>query len=323
MGYPIIQLAFLSLILASSTCFSINLPSEYSILGNDLNELLSEERVIELFKQWQEKHKKVYNHAQEFEKRLENFRRSLKYVIEKNSKRKSPDSLTVGLNKFADLSNEEFKEMYMSKIKMPYGSCWAFSSTGAMEGINAIVNGELISLSEQELVDCDTSNYGCEGGYMDYAFEWVVGNGGIDSESDYPYTSVTGYGGTCNTTKETENKVVTIDGYEDVEQEESALLCATVNQPISVGIDGSAYDFQLYTSNAVCCTGTEYCCPSDYPICDVKEGLCLRNQGDYLGVAAKKRKMAKHKFPWTKIEETQRMTYQPLQWKRNQFAAIR
>lgn len=67
-----------------------------------------------------------------------------------------------------------------------------------MEGINAISTGDLISLSEQELVDCDTTNDGCEGGYMDYAFEWVMSNGGIDSESNYPYA---GQDGTCNTEK--------------------------------------------------------------------------------------------------------------------------
>lgn len=78
------------------------------------------------------------------------------------------------------------------------GSCWAFSSTGAIEGINAIVTSDLVSLSEQELVDCDSTNYGCEGGYMDYAFEWVISNGGIDTETDYPYT---GEDGTCDTSK--------------------------------------------------------------------------------------------------------------------------
>ncbi|KAJ8549473.1 hypothetical protein K7X08_033180 [Anisodus acutangulus] len=67
-----------------------------------------------------------------------------------------------------------------------------------MEGINAIVTGELIS-SAQELIDCDNSyNYGCEGGLIDSAFEWVINNGSIDSAADYPYTASQG---TCNYNK--------------------------------------------------------------------------------------------------------------------------
>lgn len=68
------------------------------------------------------------------------------------------------------------------------GACWSFSATGAIEGINKIVTGSLVSLSEQELVDCDTKyNSGCGGGLMDYAYQFITENKGIDTEEDYSY----------------------------------------------------------------------------------------------------------------------------------------
>jgi hypothetical protein len=77
---------------------------------------------------------------------------------------------------------------------------------GAIEGINALKTGQLVSLSEQELVDCDstTGNAGCGGGLMDYAFKWVKDNGGIDTEDDWGYYSGWGFGTWCNARKETD-----------------------------------------------------------------------------------------------------------------------
>mmetsp|Transcript_25 Transcript_25/g.59 ORF Transcript_25/g.59 Transcript_25/m.59 type:complete len:504 (-) Transcript_25:54-1565(-) len=124
------------------------------------------------------------------------------------------------------------------------GSCWSFSTTGAIEGINAIVSGKLVSLSEQELVDCDTEHdHGCQGGLMDFAFEFVEEHG-LDTEKDYPYQGVQSV---CDTAREN-RVVVTIDGHEDIPAgDEQEMVKAASKHPISVAIQANHQNFQLYT----------------------------------------------------------------------------
>jgi C1A family cysteine protease len=76
------------------------------------------------------------------------------------------------------------------------GSCWAFSTTGSMESAHAIKTGSLISLSEQQLVDCSSSfgNQGCNGGWYYYAWDYAL-TSAVELESAYPYTALDG---TCN-----------------------------------------------------------------------------------------------------------------------------
>lgn len=122
-----------------------------------------------------------------------------------------------------------------------------------MEGINQLTNGKLVSLSEQELVDCDVNgeDQGCNGGLMDNAFNFIQQKKGLTSETNYPYT---GEDGTCNA-KKASIPAAKISGQEDVPaNNEMALLQAVAHQPVSVAIEASGYDFQFYSSGIF--TGT-------------------------------------------------------------------
>ncbi|CAL5326207.1 unnamed protein product [Camellia sinensis] len=229
----------------------------------------SDDEVMGLYEEWLAKHGKAYNSLGEKDKRNRTYK--------------------VGMNRFADLTNEEYRSRYLgtrtdakrrfvkSKVglsrryvvrgdeELPEsvdwrtkgavapikdqgdcGSCWAFSTVAAVEGLNKIKTGELIELSEQELVDCDRAyDAGCNGGLMDYAFQFIIENGGIDSESDYPYLGVDGQ---CDPTRKNA-KVVSIDDYEDVPPfDELALKNAVAHQPVSVAIEASGRALQLYLS---------------------------------------------------------------------------
>jgi len=131
------------------------------------------------------------------------------------------------------------------------GSCWSFSTTGSLEGAYYLKYKTLKSFSEQELVSCDTTDYGCNGGWMDTAFEWVMSNKGLASESDYPYVSGTGNNPACISSKPQDSKV-TPSGYTDVTPGSvSALMSAVAQQPVSIAIQANQKDFQSYSSGVL------------------------------------------------------------------------
>merc|ERR1712139_344019 len=112
------------------------------------------------------------------------------------------------------------------------GSCWAFSTTGGMEGAWQIASGSLTSMSEQQLVDCSTQNAGCNGGSMELAFNYA-GTTNVATESSYSYTTAIPKGG--------------VTGYKSVGQSTSALKSAIQNGPVSVAIEADQMAFQLYS----------------------------------------------------------------------------
>ena len=131
------------------------------------------------------------------------------------------------------------------------GSCWAFSAVGAMESAQAIANnftwpqtGEDIGYSEMEVVDCTPDCFGCQGGWPRSAYNFIVGNGGIDSEADWSYFgSVDG----CDAARRTLELVATVKGYVNVTRlDETALQQAISQQPVSIAIAANCDEFMSY-----------------------------------------------------------------------------
>ena len=126
------------------------------------------------------------------------------------------------------------------------GSCWSFSATGAMEGAWAIQTGELISLSEQQLIDCSIAygDLGCNGGLMDNAFKYAIDHG-MCSEDQDPYEAASDHCINCDT-------VATFDNCVDVTNYNQIHLKEAVSRgPVSVAIEADTTAFQFYSSGII------------------------------------------------------------------------
>jgi len=127
------------------------------------------------------------------------------------------------------------------------GSCWAFSTTGGLEGAWQIASGNLKSLSEQQFVDCSKQNSGCNGGLMDYAFQFAEGTA-VASESSYAYT---GRDGSCKSSFTTAIPKGGVTGFKDVSNSASGLKSALNGNPVSVAIQADQSVFQQYTGGTI------------------------------------------------------------------------
>jgi KDEL-tailed cysteine endopeptidase len=232
-----------------------------------------------MFEAWRAEHGKTYESGNDAEARYAVFKENIDFIAEHNA---GDHSYTVGMNQFGDMTNTEYKVMVQRcgpqvsggvpgslrgekltadppaavdwttkgavtpvKNQEQCGSCWAFSTTGSTEGITFISSGTLPSLSEQQLVDCGTKegSHGCEGGLMDYGFQYIIDNGGLCDEKDYPYIAVDS---ACKAASCT--PVATIKAFTDVTaQDEDQLLVAAAQQPVSVAIEADGIGFQFYS----------------------------------------------------------------------------
>lgn len=220
------------------------------------------------------KHGKSYKSLEEYAKRAELFKNTVHFINEHNAVERT---YKLGVNLFSDWTDAEYSKLLgykpgnrNSEAKIvkysPYvlpttvdwiaagavtpvknqgscGSCWTFSTTGALEGANFIASGTLLSFSEQQLIDCDPQNNGCGGGDSFLAYEYFQSSY-VETETQYPYV---GANGVCQYNSTSNTGVLVTDWTTVTPRDAEQMKAALAEAPLSVNLDASAV-FKSYTS---------------------------------------------------------------------------
>lgn len=230
--------------------------------------------VTDSFTRFMTKYDKTYDTVEEYAKRLQVFADNMEKVAEMNAEHVLISGEAVfGVTKFSDLTPVEFKKFYLGyvpsnrtrtvvnpvldgpvandvdwvskgavtpvKDQGRCGSCWAFSAVAAIESYAELAGKGLKKLSAQQVNSCDKRDGGCNGGNTETAYEYVKGAGGIELDSDYPYTSGGGQTGSC---KFNSGRIaISITGYHSVSRGESSLKTALNAGPASVCLAASSW----------------------------------------------------------------------------------
>jgi len=168
----------------------------------------------------------------------------------------------------------------MVKDQGACGSCWTFGTTGTLEGAWFVKTGQLLSLSEQQLVDCAWGyswsgaggNQGCDGGFASGALQWIIDNGGIATEANYPYIMQDAF---CLSSDLSSG--VQVQAYVNVTPTEDALKVAVANGPVAVAIDASHPEFRFYSS------GVYYQADCKNDVDDLDHEVLAVGYGNYQG----------------------------------------
>jgi C1A family cysteine protease len=241
---------------------------------------------------------RTYDSQEEKHSRFQIFSENLKLIDERNlAELNAGGHAKHGITRFSDLTQEEFKARYLTatpraghsvNVKVPAldkvesgvqvnwagelttpvknqgycGSCWAFSATEQIESDYILATGKTQVLAPQQITSCDKTSFGCNGGTTESAYRYVMSAGGLETESDYPYTSGSrGVTGSCESNSK--DFVVDISGYQTVssssrgESDMASYVGAT--GPLSVCVDAESWS--SYTSGVmkICGSSVDHC----------------------------------------------------------------